>query len=263
MTDTRLAKKVALIAGGSSGIGLAIGRRLAQEGATIAIVASGDIAKATRAADHIVSDGGKASPFVANVAKAVEIDALIKAVYAALGCPDILINSAGLWYSTPLDGLNETQIDEMIDINLKGVIRLTAAVAPGMMARGSGRIVNIASIAGVVASPGYSLYSTAKAAVIAFTKAAALELAPYGVAINAIAPGNTATPLNEAVRTSPEFHGRRDWIARITPSARSFTPAEEVAEAALFLTDGRVNGMHGAVLSIDEGRSAGLTARLG
>lgn len=254
--------QVALVTGGSSGIGLAIAHRLAAAGAEVAIVASGSLAKAEAAAESIVREGGHATGFVADVSQPDQVRALVGDVSERIGVPDILINSAGIWYPTPLGSMDDRQIDEMIDINLKGVIRMTAAVAPLMTARRSGRIVNIASIAGQVPSPGYSLYSTAKAAVIAFTKATALELAPFDVAVNAISPGNTATPINAEVRTSPAFAARRDWIARITPSTRSFTPAEEIAEAALFLVDGRVRGMHGSVIAIDEGRSAGLTARL-
>ena len=262
MTAAALEGQVALVTGGSSGIGLAIARRLAVAGAEVAVVASGNRAKAEAAAERIVRDGGKAVGFVADVSRPDQVSTLVSDVSARIGVPDILINSAGVWYASPLGSMDDRQIDEMIDVNLKGVIRMTAAVAPAMTARRSGRIVNIASVAGIVPSPGYSLYSTAKAAVIAFTKATALELAPFDIAVNAISPGNTATPINAEVRESPAFAARRDWIARITPSTRSFTPAEEIAEAALFLVDGRVRGMHGAVIAIDEGRSAGLTARL-
>ena len=262
MTARPLEGQVALVTGGSSGIGLAIASRLAAAGAAVAVVASGSLDKANAAAERIVGEGGEALGFVADVSRSDQVDALVAEVGERLGSPDILINAAGIWYPTPLAAMKERQIDEMIDVNLKGVIRMTAAFAPGMMARRQGRIVNISSVVGLVPSPGYSLYAATKAAVIAFTKATALELAPFDVAVNAIAPGNTATPMNAEVRESPDFAGRRDWISRITPSTRAFTPAEEIAETALFLVDGRVRGMHGAVISVDEGRSAGLTARL-
>lgn len=257
-----LSDKIALVTGGTSGIGLAICEVLAREGATVAVVASRRLEKAEAVVRDIITAGGKAAAFVADVSIPEEVTRLVEEVTARFGAPDILINSAGVWFASPLETITAAQIDRMLDINLKGPIRMVAAVAPAMIARGSGKIVNIASIAGLVPSPGYSLYSTSKAGLIAFTKSCALELAPFNVAINAISPGNTATPINEDVRTAPEHAARRDWISRITPSPRSFTPASEIAEAALFLVDGRVSGMHGAVISIDEGRSAGLTARL-
>jgi 3-oxoacyl-[acyl-carrier protein] reductase len=153
--------------------------------------------------------------------------------------------------------------DRMVGVNLKGPFFMTNAVAPRMIARRSGNIVNIASIAGIIPSSGYSLYSSVKAAIVMFTKALALELAPFDVRVNAIAPGNTATPINEHVRTDAEFAMRREWIERTTPSNRPFTPPEEIAEAALFLVDGRVNGMHGTTLVIDEGRAAGIPLKRG
>lgn len=260
-TVTSLSGRVALVTGGSSGIGLAIAARLAREGADVALVASGDPTKASAAAEQVAAKGGRATPFLADVRDAASVKSLVKDVSEQLGPIDILINSAGVWYPTPLARLSEENIDHMVDVNLKGVIRMVAAVAPTMMTRRSGKIVNLASIAGILPSSGFSLYSTAKAAVIMFTRAAALELAPYDVAINAIAPGNTATPLNETVRTSADSQARREWIARITPSNRAFSPPEEIAEVALFLVDGRVNGMHGTTISIDEGRSAGLVTK--
>jgi len=257
----RVAGKVALVTGGSSGIGLAIAQRLAEEGAIVALVGSGDLAKTTGAADIIRAAGGRASPFVADVRDAGQICQLVERVTVELGDIDILINAAGVWFPTPLLDLNGQQIDQMVEINLKGVIRAVAAVAPRMVARKSGKIVNLASIAGTLPSAGFCLYSTVKAGVIAFTKAAALDLAPHDVAINAISPGNTATPMNALIRTDPAMESRREWIRRITPSNRMFTPPEEIAEATLFLVDGRVRGMHGAVIAIDEGRSAGLPAK--
>jgi 3-oxoacyl-[acyl-carrier protein] reductase len=261
MSSGTLDGKIALVTGGSSGIGLAIGRRLAREGCIVAVTASAKFEKAELAAQSIVEQGGRALPFIVDVAYPAQVRKLIQNVENSLGHPDILINAAGVWFPTPLAEVSDAQIDQMLDVNLKGTIRMTVAVTPSMIARKSGRIVNIASIAGLVASPGFALYSTAKAAVSAFTRAAALELAPHNVAINAIAPGNTVTPMNEAIRTAPEYAAQRDWIARITPSPRSFTPVEEIAETALFLVDGRVNGIHGITLPVDEGRSAGLTAR--
>jgi NAD(P)-dependent dehydrogenase (short-subunit alcohol dehydrogenase family) len=263
--------QVALVTGATSGIGRAIALRLAAEGVEIAVVAGSAVSRAVETADVISHAGGQATAFQADVSKGDQVKRLVDEVASRLGAPDILVNSAGVWFETPLsepaepagDGLTEDELDRMVDINLKGVVRMTAAVAPLMVRRGSGRIVNIASAAGIAPSARFSLYAATKAGVIAFTKAAALELAPANVAVNAIAPGNTATPINAHVRLGPDQLERRDWIRRTTPSTRLFTPPEEIAEAALVLVDGRITGFHGAVLSIDEGRTAGITLGAG
>jgi 3-oxoacyl-[acyl-carrier protein] reductase len=149
----------------------------------------------------------------------------------------------------------------MVGVNLKGPFFMVDAVAPRMKARRTGSIVNLASVAGLIAAPGYSLYSSVKAAIVMFTKVLALELAPFDVSVNAIAPGNVATPMNEQIRTGEEFDVRRQLIERLTPSNRPFSLPEEIAEAALFLVDGRIQGMHGTMLVIDEGRSAGTPVK--
>lgn len=259
-SNGRLSGQVALITGGSSGIGLAIGRLFAEEGATVALVGSSDFDKVSAAATEVSEGGGSAHPFVADLRAPEDIERLLADVTSTLGDVDILVNAAGVWSPTPLATLTDAAINEMVAINLTAPMLLVAGVAPSMMERRSGKIVNIASVAATIPSSGYSLYATTKAGVIAFTKSASIELAACDVAMNCISPGNTATPMNEAVRLDPANQSRRDWIAQITPSNRTFTPAEEIAEAALFLVDGRVKGMYGIVIEIAEGRTAGLPA---
>ena len=255
-----LAGQVALITGGSSGIGLAIGQRFAEGGASVALVGRADRAKVESAAHTITAAGGHAMPFLVDMASPDQISKLVDDVTSTMGDIDILVNSAGVWSPSPVVGLTNELIDEMVEINLNAPIRMVAAVAPGMVERRSGQIVNIASIAASAPTAGFCLYGTTKAALIAFTKSASLELAPFEVAMNCISPGNTTTPMNEHVRVDPNFAPQRERIARITPSDRMFTPAEEVAEVAMFLVDGRVKGIYGTNIPIDEGRSAGLTA---
>jgi NAD(P)-dependent dehydrogenase (short-subunit alcohol dehydrogenase family) len=255
-----LAGQIALITGGSSGIGLAIGRRLAQGGASVALVGRADRTKVEVAADTITATGGHAMAFLADMASPDQISKVVDDVTSTMGDIDILVNSAGVWSPSPIVSLSNDLIDEMVQINLNAPMRMVAAVAPGMVERRSGQIVNIASIAAAAPTAGFSLYATTKAALIAFTKAGSLELAPFDVAMNCISPGNTTTPMNEHVRVDPNFAPQRERISRITPSNRMFTPADEIAEAAMFLVDGRVKGIYGTNIPIDEGRSAGLTA---
>jgi 3-oxoacyl-[acyl-carrier protein] reductase len=255
-----LTNKVALVTGGSSGIGFAVAKRLAAEGATVAVVGT-NLKKAESAATEIRAMGGAATAYAADVGNPQDVERVVDEITRAHNQIDILVNSAGLWRESPLGQLSPETLDQMINVNLKGPFLMVNAVAPQMKERRSGRIVNLASVAGLVASPGYSLYSSLKAAVVMFTKAAALDLAPFDIAVNAVAPGNTSTPMNEHIRLNPDFAARRERIAATTPSNRPFTPPEEIAEAVLFLASGVVNALHGTILSLDEGRAAGTPAR--
>jgi 3-oxoacyl-[acyl-carrier protein] reductase len=131
------------------------------------------------------------------------------------------------------------------------------AVAPGMVARKQGKIINFASTAAMVGLSGFAVYCATKAAIVMLTRSLARELAPHGVNINAIAPGNTATPMNESVRTDPQGE-MREAMRKLTPSGVLFSSVEEIAGAALFLVSPAARPMHGATLLIDEGFSTGL-----
>lgn len=261
----RLQDKVALVTGGTSGIGRAIAERFLSEGARVAIIGASSREKVARVADEIgagVANGcERVRPFLADVSAPAEVEALIASVNDLWGAPDIVVNSAGVWSPTPVGGSDLEAVRRMIDVNLAGTFYVMNAVAPAMKARRAGEIVNLSSVVAVVPAANYSVYVAVKAGVIGLTRAAAAELAPFGVHVNAIVPGNVETPMNEPVRTAPELADRRAWIARITPSERQFTPPDEIAAAALFLVSGEVRAMYGAILSIDEGRSAGVPAR--
>ena len=254
---TKLIGRVALILGGSSGIGRATAELFAREGATVAVVASGSLAKAEAVAKAIAGEGGKARAYAADVRDVAQLRGLVARVEAELGPVAILINSAGVFYPTRIGEIDEADYDRMMDINLKGTVFAIDAVVPGMKARGTGHIVNVASVAGVRASALYPLYSASKAAVIMLTKALAGTLAPHGVHINAIAPGNTATAMNEADRTDPANAEQMAATVAATPSKRTYSPPEDMANAILFLCAGEVNAMHGATILLDEGLSSG------
>jgi len=257
VTALLLSGQIALISGGTSGIGKAIAARFLDEGARVAIVGRHDLDKANRVINEISRTSGDALAFVADVSDRAQVDKLVHNVMQAFGPIDILVNSAGVWARTPLGSTDVDSMRQILDVNLMGTMSLINAVVPGMKERRRGQIVNIASIAALVPTAGFSAYAAAKSGIIGLTRAAAVELAPFGIHVNAVSPGNTATPMNEHVRNAPDEAFRREWIQKITPSNRLFTPAEEIAAAVLFLVSGQVSGMYGAILAVDEGRSAG------
>lgn len=249
----KLQNKVALITGGSAGIGEAIAMRFASEGAKIAVVASTDIVKAEKVVDTIAAAGGIAKPFVANVSEVSEIEALVEAVTFAFGGIHILVNSAGIVGATPAGATSESDYDRIMDTNLKGTFFCANAVVPLMKAQGSGHIVNISGIGAFKGSSGSAAYSASKAGVISITEALASELAPDGIHVNAIAPGPTATPGNEHQRTGPGSEDRLREQVKRTRSGRPYSSADDIARAALFLVCEDSIAMHGSVIVLDEG----------
>lgn len=249
----KLNGKVAIVTGGSSGIGKATALRFGAEGAAVGVVASSDLSKAQAVVDEIVSAGGKAIALQIDLRDVKTIAPAFQKVADAFGPIDILVNSAGVYIPTPVGDTSEELYDKIMDTNLKGIFFAIQAVAASMKERRSGRIVNVASVAAFKGSQRYPLYSVAKAGVAMMTRALALDLAPHNVAINAIAPGNTATPINEQDRASPEMIASK---RATTPSVRIYSPPEEMAATILFLSTGEVSAMHGSTFLLDEGLSA-------
>ena len=249
----KLRDRVALITGGTAGIGQAIAIRFASEGAKIAVVASTDIGKAERVAHQITEAGGVARPFVADVSKVAEIGSMVEAVVAAFGDIHILVNSAGIVGGTPAGATSEADYDRVMDTNLKGTFFCANAVVPLMKAEGSGHIVNISGIGAFRGSSGGAAYCASKAGVLSVTEALANELAPHGIHVNAIAPGPTATQGNEHLRSGPGAELRLTQLADRTRSGRPFSDADDMARAALFLVSEDSIAMHGSVMVLDEG----------
>lgn len=254
----KLKDKVAFITGGSSGIGEAIARRFAKEGAKVAVAASTELAKAQAVAKTIEREGGRAWACVCEVRERAAVEQALRGASEALGAIDIVVNAAGVYYATPVGQTSEEDADRMIDINLKGTFNVINAIAPAMRKSGQGKIINLASVAAVLGVRERSLYCATKAAVAQMTRALARELAPFNVSVNAIAPGNTATPMNEKVRTDPAYALQLASMKLATPSPRTYSDPDDIAAVALFLASDESRTMHGALLIADEGISTGL-----
>jgi 3-oxoacyl-[acyl-carrier protein] reductase len=254
----RFQDKVAVVTGGSSGIGAAITAGLAAEGAIVHVVASSNLAKAQAVVSGMQLPAGRAVAMVADVRDAAAMRALADSVVAEHGRIDIWVNAAGLFLASPPGETEVSVLDSMIDTNLKGTWNGIQAVVPHMKAAGSGKVLNFSSVAGLTAFKGFALYSASKAAIVMMTRVLGAELAPFGINVNAIAPGNTATPMNEGIRKDPAHAGVLDAMQAMTPSTTVFTPAEEIAGIALFLLSPEARSMHGSVLLADEGISAAI-----
>lgn len=248
--------RTAMVTGGSQGIGEAIARKLAAEGITVGVVASSDIAKARAVADSLPGKTGIA--FVADVRDAVAINALLAQAEQALGGVDILINSAGVFYPTPTGATEDAAFDRMLDINVKGTWNAINAVVPFMKQRKRGWIVSIGSVAGTMGLGGYAVYCATKAAIVMLSRALAIELAPHGISVNCVSPGNTATPMNLDIRTKPELRSFLDAMTQHTPSGQTYSSAEDMANIVAFLVSDAARAIHGANMLADEGFSAGM-----
>ena len=255
--DMILQGQTALITGSTSGIGLGIARLMAQAGARVVLNGfgkPGEIA-AARAEIGALMGGGDAAYSAADMSKPAEIRAMV----AEAGAVDILVNNAGIQFVSPVQDFPDDKWDAIIAINMTSNFHAMKAALPGMLARGRGRIINIASAHGLVASPFKSAYVAAKHGVVGMTKSVALEIATTQITCNAICPGFVRTPLAEAqVKPLAEKFGvseeiaLRDHLLEKQPSKR-WVEVEDVAQMALWLCGPGSGGVNGAALSIDGG----------
>jgi 3-oxoacyl-[acyl-carrier protein] reductase len=248
--------RTALITGGSQGIGEAIARRLAAEGVAVAVAASSSLDKAQSVAASL--PGRRAYAFAADVRDSKAVAEMVAQADDALGGIDILVNSAGVFYPTPAGDTDEAAFDRMIDTNLKGTWNAINATAPLMRARKRGWIVNIGSVVASMGFGGYAVYCASKAAIVMMTRALAIELAPHGISVNCLSPGNTATPMNLDIRTRPDLKPMLDAMAAHTPSGQTYSSAEDMANIVAFMVSESARALHGANILADEGFSAGL-----
>ncbi|GAS90516.1 short-chain dehydrogenase/reductase SDR [Mycolicibacterium brisbanense] len=238
--------RTALVTGSTGGLGVAIAKALAAEGARV-IVTGRNKVRGDAVVAGIRSAGG-AADFVAADLGAGEDE--VRRLAAAAGDVDILVNNAGVWsIPEPTADISEATLLESYRANVVGPFLLTGALAPGMVARGRGAVVNIGSITGLIGGDKSALYNSTKAAVHSLTKSWAAEYGPSGVRVNAVAPGPIATE-----RAAEAADHVAPVLARI-PSRRMSTP-EEVAAAVVFLAGDDAANIHGAILSVDGGWAA-------
>ena len=258
----KLAGKVALVTGAQQGIGAAIGRALAEEGADVALTWLDDQPGAEAVANYARQAGRRAHLIKADVARLADIEAMTAETVRVLGAPDILVNNAGIQFVSPVADFPPEKWDAIIAINLTAVFHTTRLALPAMRAKGWGRIINTASAHSLVASPNKSAYVAAKHGVAGFTKTVALEAARDGVTVNCLSPGYVWTTLveNQIPDTMKARGLTRDQVINdvllaAQPTKRFVTP-EEVAGLALYLTGDGAGSITGANLSMDGGWTA-------
>lgn len=241
--------KIAIVSGASRGIGEAIARTYAQAGAKV-VLASRKLDGLNTVADSIRTEGGEALPIAAHMGEPDAIRALVEQTLETFGGIDIVVNNAATNpHFGPLLTSEESMWDKTLDVNLRGYFRLIRAVVPHMEKRGGGKVINMASIAGLVPSPGMGLYGITKAAVLMMTKTLALELAGSNIQVNAIAPGFIKTRFSQALWGNEALN---DQLLKRTPAGRLGTP-DEVAALALYLGSSASNFTTGQAFVMDGG----------
>jgi NAD(P)-dependent dehydrogenase (short-subunit alcohol dehydrogenase family) len=235
--------KVALVTGAAKRIGRSVALRLAEEGSDVIVNYRGSKAEADQVVAQIAASGRRAAAIQADVAKKIDVTALFAAVTKEFGRLDILVNNAGMFFPAKFEELTEEQWDRMLNANLKSQFLCCQAAAPMLRASGQGRIINFASLGGLLAWPAYTHYCVSKAGVIMLTRCLARALAPE-ITVNAIAPGTISF-----AGDAPEI--AEDFIRR-APLARTGT-AKDIDDAVVFLAESAF--VTGQVIVVDGGRS--------
>ncbi len=263
MPTRLLAGRTAVITGSTSGIGLGIARAFAAAGSNVVLNGFGNPGNVESLRAALAADCGVQVHYAtADMTSPEQIATMISDAVKNFGVVDILVNNAGIQHVAPVDEFPIAQWDAVVAINLSSVFHATRAALPGMKTQKWGRVVNIASAHGLVASPYKSAYVAAKHGVVGFTKSCALEVAEQGITVNAICPGYVLTPLLEQqIDDQARVHGIarenviRDVILAPQPNKR-LADVSEVASLALYLASDAANGITGAALSIDGGWTA-------
>jgi 3-hydroxybutyrate dehydrogenase len=248
--------KTALVTGSTSGIGLGIALKLAQQGANVVLNGFGEVDAAKQ---EVAALGVKVGYHGADMSKPAEIEAMMAYAQAGFGGVDVLVNNAGIQHVANVEDFPVEKWDAIIAINLSSAFHATRLALPGMKAKNWGRVINVASTHGLVASAGKSAYVASKHGVIGFTKAAALETATTGVTVNAICPGWVLTPLVQKQlddRVQREgidgAEAKRRLLAEKQPSLQ-FTTPEQLGDLAVFLCSTAGDNVRGVAWNVDGG----------
>ena len=255
--------KTALVTGSTSGIGLAVARALAAEGANVTINGFGDKAAIEMERSGIEKEYAvKALYSPADMTKPAEIAEMVRATAQTFGSLDVLVNNAGIQHVAPIEEFPVEKWDQIIAINLSSAFHTIRAALPGMKARKWGRIINTASAHSLVASPFKVAYVSAKHGLAGLTKTVALEVATFGITVNAIGPGYVWTPLVEKqipdtmkARGLTEEQVKRDVLLAAQPT-KEFVAVGEIAALAVYLCSDAAKSITGANISIDGGWTA-------
>ncbi len=254
----RLKDKLALVTGGASGIGRATAIRFAKEGASVA-VADIDESGAVDTVSAIEEAGGDARGYAFDVTSEAEWRTTINRIHSEWGYLDVLVNCAGITFSKPITEMTLAEWRHIIAVNLDSVFLGTSAAIKSMHYRGKGSIINVSSASGIKASPGAVAYCASKAAVIQFSKTAALECSQRNenIRINSVAPGGVKTPMWRGTAMWPEISSSEEWNAPISAvPLKRFAAPSEIAEAILYLASDESSYVNGTTLVVDGGYTA-------
>jgi 3-hydroxybutyrate dehydrogenase len=251
--------KTALVTGSTSGIGLGIALALARQGANVMLNGFGDV-EAAKA--EVSKAGGKVAYHGADMSRPAEIEQMVHACESTFGAVDILVNNAGIQHVAPIEEFPPERWDAIVAINLSSAFHTMRVALPGMKQRNWGRIVNVASVHGLVASAQKSAYVAAKHGIVGLTKVAALETATTGITVNAVCPGWVLTPLVQkqvdarAVQAGiSNEQAKQQLLAEKQPSLQ-FTTPEQLAELVLFLCSPAGDNVRGVAWNVDGGWAA-------
>lgn len=252
-----LDRRGAVVTGGGRGIGAAVARALAAEGARV-VVAARTVAEVESVAEEIERAGGRAWPARVDVTDAGSVEELRAAAGERLGAVDVLVTSAGIAHSAPLHRQTLEEWERIFAVNVTGTFLATKAFLPGMMERGWGRVVHLASVAGLAGAKYIAAYAASKHAVVGLTRSVAAEAAPRGVTVNAVCPGYVDTGMtDESVARIGDRAGltgaeARAAILATSPQGRLIEP-DEVARAVTWLCEDGARGINGQAIVIDGG----------
>ncbi|MEM2950638.1 MAG: 3-oxoacyl-ACP reductase family protein [Nitrososphaeria archaeon] len=251
----RLKDKVCLVTGASRGIGRAIAITFGREGADVAVNYSRSREKAEEVVNEIIKFGRKAITVKADVSNKEEVNEMVETVIKEFGKIDVLVNNAGItWRNPDILGATKEEWEKVLGVNLLGTYYCIQAVAPYMIKQRYGKIINIASLAGIGVSIGEEVaYAPSKAAVINLTKRLAYKLGPYNINVNAIAPGLIRTEILSVGRSKEEVEKLLEEVAKLTALRRTGEP-QDIANVALFLASDESNFITGQLIVADGGR---------